>query len=128
MQKLAEICIKRPVFATMLIMALVVMGLASYRKLGVDFFPKVEFPIVQITKLVDDRVKKSIESLNGVGQVRFVGERRRQVQVWLDGEKLYSYNLNIDQVRAALAAQNVEVPGGRLEQGSREVSLRTLGR
>lgn len=217
----------------MLIMALVVMGLASYRKLGVDFFPKVEFPIVTITttlrgaapeevetqvskrieeavntisgiddlrsassegvslvsiqflldkdpevaaqevrdkisaigsqlpkdadppvveklatdaspvlnivlgsnrdlrettKMVEDRLKKNLESLSGVGQVRFVGDRKRQIQVWLDGEKLYSYGLNIDQVRAALAAQNVEVPGGRVDQGARELSLRTLGR
>ena len=49
MQKLAEICIERPVFATMLIMALVVTGLASYLKLGVDLFPKIEFPIVTVT-------------------------------------------------------------------------------
>ncbi len=66
----------------------------------------------------DDRIKKNIESLDGVGEVRFVGERQRQIQVWLNGEKLYSYNLNIDQVRAALAAQNVEIPGGRVSQGS----------
>ena len=233
MQKLAEICIKRPVFATMLIMALVVLGIDSYRRLGVDFFPKVEFPFVTITtvlpgaapeevesqvtkrieeavntisgidelrstsnegnsivaiqfslekdgdsaaqevrdkvnqvlnqlpkdakqpviqkvatdaspvisivvsspreirettKLVDDLIKKNIESLNGVGEVRFVGDRTRQIQVVLDGEKLYSYGLNIDQIRLALAAQNVEIPGGRLDQGAREVSLRTLGR
>jgi len=49
MQKLAEICIKRPVFATMLIMSLVVLGLNSYMRLGVDFFPKVEFPFVNVT-------------------------------------------------------------------------------
>ena len=48
MQTLAEICIRRPVFATMLIMALVVTGLASYTRLGVDLFPKVDFPIVTI--------------------------------------------------------------------------------
>jgi HAE1 family hydrophobic/amphiphilic exporter-1 len=233
MQKLAQICIRRPVFATMLILALVVLGLNSYRKLGVDLFPKIEFPVVTITttlrgaspeevetqvtrrieeavnttsgidemrstssegvsvvavtfvlekdpdvaaqevrdkvagiqrdlpkdadppvvekistdaapvitlavsskrdlrettKLVDDQIKKNIESISGVGQVRFIGERTRQIQVWLDGEKLYAYNLNIDQVRAALAAQNVEVPGGRVDQGTRELSLRTLGR
>jgi HAE1 family hydrophobic/amphiphilic exporter-1 len=56
-----------------------------------------------------------------VGQVHFVGERIRQIQVWLDGEKLYSYNLNIDQVRNSIAQQNVEIPGGRVEQGSREL-------
>ena len=42
MQKLAEVCIKRPVFATMLIMAFVVVGAASWFKLGVDRFPAVE--------------------------------------------------------------------------------------
>ena len=233
MQKLAEICIRRPVFATMLIMCLLVMGFASYRSLGVDYFPKIEFPTITITttlrgaapeevetqvtkrieevvntisgiddlrsisaegisqvfiafvlekngevaaqevrdkvasilgqfpkdtdppvvqklatdatpvlniviasprdlrettKIVDDGIKKNIESLNGVGQVHFVGERTRQIQIWLDGEKLYSYNLNIDQVRNSIAQQNVEIPGGRVEQGSRELSLRTLGR
>ena len=56
----------------------------------------------ETTKTVDDRIKKNIESIDGVGQVRFIGERTRQIQVWLDGEKLYSYNLNIDQVRGAL--------------------------
>jgi HAE1 family hydrophobic/amphiphilic exporter-1 len=233
MQKLAEICIKRPVFATMLILMLVVLGLDAYRKLGVDLFPKVEFPIVtvttvlrgaspeeietqlskrieeavntvsgidelqsmsaeglsrviitfaldkdaeiaaqevrdkvstilgqlpndadppiveklatdaspiinivvsanrdlrEITKLVDDRIKKDIETINGVGQVRFIGERERQIQIWLDGQKLYSYGLNIDQVRGSIAAQNIEVPGGRLDQGGRELAVRTLGR
>ncbi len=233
MQKLAEICVRRPVFATMLIMALVVMGISAYQKLGVDLFPKIEFPTVTVTtvllgaapeemetqvtkrieeavntvsgidelrsvsaegisqvivtfvldknpdvgaqevrdkvssvlsqlprdvkppviekistdaapvinvvvssgrdlrettKLTDDLIKKNIESLNGVGQVRFVGERIRQIQIKLDGEKLYSYNLNIDQVRDAVAAQNVEIPGGRVDQGQRELTLRTLGR
>src|SRR5207253_6772321 len=50
------------------------------------------------------------------------------IQVWLNGDQLYSYNLNVDQVRAALAVQNVEIPGGRIDSGSREISLRTLGR
>ena len=233
MRKLAELCIKRPVFATMLILALVVLGLDSYRKLGVDFLPKVEFPIITVTtplrgaspeevetqvtkrieeaintvagvdelnsnsyeglsrvvitfvlekdadvaaqevrdkvssilgqlpkdadppvveklatdaspivsvvvssprdlrettKIVDDILKKNIESLNGVGQVKFVGDRRRQIQVSLDGDKLYAYGLNIDQVRASLSAQNVEIPGGRMDEGNRESSVRTLGR
>jgi HAE1 family hydrophobic/amphiphilic exporter-1 len=233
MQKLAQICIRRPVFATMLILFLVVMGLDAYRKLGVDFFPKVEFPIVTIsttlrgaapeevesqvtkrieeavntisgiddltsisaegislvniqfvlskdaevaaqevrdkvsrivsqlpedtdepivdkiatdaapvlnvvvasprilretTKVVEDRIKKNIESLPGVGEVRFIGDRKRQIQIMLDGEKLFAYNLNVEQVRGAIAAQNVEIPGGRLEQGSRELSVRTMGR
>src|SRR5947209_15224391 len=82
MQKLAEICIKRPVFATMRIMALVVMGLASYRKLGVDFFPKVEFPIVQITTTlrgaapeevetqVSKRIEEAVNTISGIDELR----------------------------------------------------------
>ena len=82
----------------------------------------------ETTKIVDDRIKKNIESLAGVGQVKFVGDRTRQIQIWLDGEKLNSYNINIEQVRSAVAAQNVEIPGGRVDQGPRELALRTMGR
>ena len=46
MQKLAEICIRRPVFATMIMLALVVVGAASYFRLGVDRFPSVDLPTV----------------------------------------------------------------------------------
>src|SRR5688500_20350236 len=44
MQKLAEICIRRPVFATMLMLSLVVVGLAGYQNLGVDRVPSVDLP------------------------------------------------------------------------------------
>ena len=62
MQKLAQLCIKRPVFATMLIMFLVVMGLDAYFKLGVDFFPKVEFPIVTITTSLRGAAPEEVET------------------------------------------------------------------
>ncbi|MGH7798167.1 MAG: efflux RND transporter permease subunit, partial [Candidatus Binatia bacterium] len=48
MQKLAEICIRRPVFASMIILALVVVGAASYFRLGVDRFPSVDLPNVSV--------------------------------------------------------------------------------
>jgi HAE1 family hydrophobic/amphiphilic exporter-1 len=47
--KLAEICIRRPVFATMLVMLFVVLGAMSYGSLGVDLFPNVDFPITSVT-------------------------------------------------------------------------------
>ena len=49
MQKLAEICVRRPVFATMLILTLVVLGIFSYNRLVVERFPRVEFPTITIT-------------------------------------------------------------------------------
>jgi HAE1 family hydrophobic/amphiphilic exporter-1 len=41
---LADVCIRRPVFATMLSMALVVLGWFSFQRLGLDLFPNVDFP------------------------------------------------------------------------------------
>ena len=46
---LADTSVKRPVFATMVILALVVLGVVSYPEIGVDLMPKVDFPIVSIS-------------------------------------------------------------------------------
>ena len=70
MQRLAEICIKRPVFASMIILALVVVGAASYFRLGVDRFPNVDLPTVSIradlpgasTEEVETQVSQKIGS------------------------------------------------------------------
>src|SRR5579875_2366228 len=84
MQKLAEICINRPVFATMLILALVVMGVASYTHLGVDLFPKVDFPTVTITTTlrgaspeevetqVSKRIEESVNTISGIDELRSI--------------------------------------------------------
>jgi len=45
---LSDLSIKRPVFATMMMLALVVLGLFSYRRLNIDQFPDVEFPVLVI--------------------------------------------------------------------------------
>jgi len=47
--KLTQIAVDNPVFATMMMVALLVMGLFSYRQLGIDQFPNVDFPIVVVT-------------------------------------------------------------------------------
>lgn len=49
MQWLAEVCVKRPVFATMLILSLVTVGAFSFFSLGLDLFPKIDFPTITIT-------------------------------------------------------------------------------
>ena len=46
---LSDLSIKQPVFATMMMAALAVLGLASYQALKVDLFPDVEFPVVTVT-------------------------------------------------------------------------------
>jgi len=62
MQKLAEICIKRPVFATMLILALVVVGAAGYMRLGVDRVPSVDLPTLFIRTTLPGGAPETMES------------------------------------------------------------------
>ena len=231
--RIADLCIRRPVFATMLVAFLVVLGLFSYRKLSVDLFPNIDFPIVtvtttlkgasveemetgvtkpleeaintiegidelrsttkeglsqiliffvlerpgelaaqdvrdkvsamlsrlpegtdtpvvdkfdvesspilsiavsgnrdlrEVTEIARKLVKEDIETLHGVGSVTLTGGLERAINVTVDTDKLAAYNLSVQQVKAALRAQNLEVPGGRVDQGPKELVLRTMGR
>ena len=62
MQKLAEICIKRPVFATMMNLALVIIGIVSYTRLGVDRLPAVDIPTVRISTTLAGAAPEEIET------------------------------------------------------------------
>src|SRR5215204_4091041 len=233
MQKLAEICVRRPVFATMLILSLTVVGIFSYSSLGVDLFPKIDLPTItvtvvnpgasprevetevtdkveaavntisgidelrstsvegvsqvfitflldknvdvaaqevrdkvglirgdlpetsedpiiqkldtdaapvvriavsagkslrEVTDIADKEIKERIESLNGVGNVEIIGGATREIHVWVDPDKMRAYNITVPEAVAALRAQNIEVPGGRVDEGTRELTVRTMGR
>src|SRR6185369_917417 len=60
--KLAEISIRRPVFAVMMVLSLVVFGVVAYGKIGVDLFPNVEFPVVTVTVVYPGADPASMES------------------------------------------------------------------
>src|SRR4029450_849147 len=76
----------------------------------------------------DKQVKDSLSSLSGVGQVILVGGSKRAIQVSIDTNRLEAYHLSIEQGRQALASQNLELPGGRVDQSRFELILRTRGR
>src|ERR671926_658080 len=233
MQKLAEICVRRPVFATMLILSLTVVGVFSFSTLGVDLFPKIDLPTItvtvvnpgagpqeveteitdkveaavntisgidelrstsvegvsqvfitflldknadvaaqevrdkvglivpdlpetaetpivqkldtdaapvlriavssprslrEVTDIADKQIKERIESISGVGNVEIIGGATREIHVWVDPDKMRAYNITVPAVVAAVKAQNMEVPGGRVDEGTRELTVRTMGR
>lgn len=229
-----DLCIKRPIFTAMLVSAPIVLGMASYPRLGVDLFPNVDLPLVtvtttlrgasveemetgvtkpieeivntvsgieqlrsttkegisqitiefklekdgavaaqevdakvrtilsqlpegtdapiidkfaldaapvmtlavsgkrdarEITEIAKRQIKEDLESLPGVGAVILVGGRQRAIQISIDTDKLQKFeNLTIEDVRQALIRENQEQPGGRIDQGPRELVLRTMGR
>ena len=233
MQWLAQICVRRPVFAAVIILTLVVVGLFCYTRLGVDRYPKIDTPTVtvtvrqegaspreieteiidkieasvntisgvdqlsstaydgvgqvvvnfvleknidvaaqevrdkvnaiqndlprgldaptvekldpdaiplmevalsakapirNITEYADKVFRRKIEGLRGVGQVRILGGRKRQINVWADANQLRAYSLTALDVRHALQEQNLQLPGGKLDEGQRKTTLRTEGR
>ncbi len=233
MQWLAEICVRRPVFATVLILLIGVIGLFGYAQLGVDRFPKVDLPIVTITttlagaapedveteitdkveeavntissideirsvssegvsqvfitfllekdvdvasqevrdklstvipdlpkdvdqpivskvdpdaapivyvalsskhpiieatEYADKKVRRQIETVPGVGQVKILGGRKRQVNVWLDPIKLRGAGVTVTDVQKAIDNQNLTTPGGSVDTGPEQLTLRVRGR
>ena len=233
MNFLAAICIRRPVFASVLTLAMLVFGVFGYLSLGLDRFPKVDIPIITVTtrlpgsasedvettitdkieqavntisgidelrsvssegisqvfvsfllekdidiaaqdvrdkvnriladlpkgieqptiekldpdatpvlvvavsadvplrdltEYCDKVLRRQLESIKDVGQATLVGGQARQVNVHLDPLKLRSHKLTVADVAGALAAQNLQSPGGSVKHGSSEFTLRTLGR
>jgi hydrophobe/amphiphile efflux-1 (HAE1) family protein len=84
MQKLAEICIRRPVFASMIVLALVVVGAAGYSRLGVDRYPSVDLPTVsvrtslpgaapeEVEALITQQVEEVVNTVDGIDELRSV--------------------------------------------------------
>src|SRR5262252_4996054 len=76
----------------------------------------------------DLREVTEIATQRGVGSVSLIGGLERAINIILDTDRLVAYGLSIDQVKAAIRAQNIEIPGGRVDQGKKELVLRTMGR
>jgi HAE1 family hydrophobic/amphiphilic exporter-1 len=83
-QKLAEVCIRRPIFASMLILALVVVGGTAYFQLGVDRFPTVDIPQIRVRSVlpgaapeemeteVAQRLEEAVNTVEGLDELRSV--------------------------------------------------------
>ena len=82
MHKLAALCVRRPVFATMLILALMVVGAFSFASLGLDLFPKIDLPTVLVTTNnpgasaeeieteITKRVEDAINTTSGIDSIQ----------------------------------------------------------
>jgi len=93
MQKLAEVCIKRPIFAAMIILALVVVGAAAYFRLGVDRFPSVDLPTVRILTVlpgaspeeietqVSQRLEEAVNTVEGINELRSISGQGRSLLI-----------------------------------------------
>lgn len=83
--------------------------------------------IREMTNLVDDVIKRRLETINGVGSVEVKGKLERQIHIDLEKDKLAAYSLTIPEIVESLKTDNLEVPGGKLTKGEREITMRTMG-
>ena len=109
MRALAAICIRRPVFATMLVMALVVIGGASFMRLGVDRFPSVDLPNVmvrttlpggsveEVESQISDVIEEVVNRVEGISELRSVSA---------PGQSMLNVTFNLDR-DIDVAAQDV---------------------
>ncbi|MBI2300938.1 MAG: efflux RND transporter permease subunit, partial [Armatimonadetes bacterium] len=104
------------------------------RKIDIGAFPVVSFGISanqsmrDIFEYVDKVVRRRLETVDGVGEVRITGGRARQINLVLDPYRLQAYGLTPADVSSAVGKHNAEMPGGTVERGDRQLNLRTLGR
>ena len=230
---ISDLCIRRPVFTWVLVAIPVVLGMVAYNELGVDLFPKVDFPVIsisaalpgasveemestvtkpieeaintisgidelrsitregsttvvvkfvldkngdvgaqeardkissvlralpdgmevpivnkfdldaapimtigvagnrdirEVTEIAKRQIQEPLQTVAGIGNVFLTGGRSRAINIRIDIDRLRAHGVSIEEVRMALSNQNVETPGGIVDQGQRELVLRTLGR
>ena len=84
--------------------------------------------LLELSEIADNVFKERLQTIPGVSRVDIWGEKEYAMRMWIDPQKLAAYNLTPLDVRNALARANVELPSGRIEGESVELTVRTMGR
>lgn len=87
-----------------------------------------DMDIIELTELAKKQVKENIENVSGIGSVDIVGGREREIHVVVNPLKLASLGISVGAVKSAITEQNIEIPGGRVENVANDFNLRVLGR
>ena len=85
-------------------------------------------PLKELTTLTKNVIVKRLESVDGVGSVGLVGGAEREIQLVLNRQRMEAFDISVQQVIGAVQSANLEIPGGRIERGRSEWTIRTLGK
>ena len=95
--------------------------------IGVRIFSQ-QRNLLEISEVANNIFKENFQTIPGVSEVRIWGDKRYSIRLWMDPVKLAAYRVTPLDVFDAVNAQNLELPSGRIEGSSTELSVRTLGR
>jgi HAE1 family hydrophobic/amphiphilic exporter-1 len=79
---------------------------------------------IELTELADAELRRELQSVKGVGEVRLLGGETRAISIALDPARLLAYDLTGEEVRVALQRENLEASGGTLADGPYVLGLR----
>ncbi|MCR4397239.1 MAG: efflux RND transporter permease subunit, partial [Candidatus Saccharicenans sp.] len=104
-------------------------------KFNLSQFPVVFYGITassgystyDLKKMIEDEVKPRLERLDGVASAAVFSTDEREIRIEVDKNALISYNLSLDRVLMALAAENVNAPAGDVVERHEDLIVRTLG-
>lgn len=78
--------------------------------------------------LADERLRPRLERIAGVGSVSLMGDRAREIRIWIDPLRLAGHGLAVGDVLDAIEREHIELPGGRIETKRREYTVKTKGK
>lgn len=84
--------------------------------------------IKEVSHIASTVIKDRVQSIPGINNVAIVGEHKYAMRLRFDPVKLAAYKLTPEDIRQALLRENVDLPSGRIDGNTSELSLRTLGR
>ncbi|GAA5522932.1 efflux RND transporter permease subunit [Aliifodinibius salicampi] len=84
--------------------------------------------LLELTDIAINTFKERVQTIPGVSSVQIWGEKRYSMRLWMDPARLAAHNLTPLDVRNALQRENVELPSGRIEGNTTELTVRTMGR
>ncbi|EIW18274.1 MULTISPECIES: efflux RND transporter permease subunit [Pelosinus] len=82
----------------------------------------------EIRKLAIDVVKDELQRMDGVAQVDVFGATDREIQIYIDPKKIESYDISFQQIHDAINDQNLNTPGGKVNEKGTELTVRTMGK
>lgn len=83
---------------------------------------------ISLSEYAENVLMENLQTIPGVSQVQIYGQQKPAMRLWIDPQKLISYNLTIADVNNALFKENVEMPGGKIRGDETELTIKTFGR
>src|SRR5210317_1428189 len=101
------------------------IGLLNTETEGADTAAS-EASLKALRRLAEDRIKADLEAQEGTAAVKVSGGLEDEIQIRVDQQKLSQLGISIDQIANRIRAENVNLSGGRLEEGNQRFLVRTL--